>query len=221
MITAAHIGAIAARRRATVSPFLVLDIPFDGPDGSTAIVDTRGHSLTVNGAVAISTAQFVDGGSSGYFPGNNASYLSVSSAGSVDFNFASGDFSIKNKLRLANTSGLKVLVTNRSTSGADAGFIFFINGAALQFIGYSAGGVLSVNLSGGTISANTWAATEIRRVGNLFSLIIDGSTVNSATISAILAPSTDSMSIGRDSVVAGRAMNGYMDALQIFKGGIA
>ena len=205
---------------AGTASYEVLSIPFDGANGSAAITDSHGHAVTVNGSVVISTAQFVDGGSSGSFPGADADYLSLAS--SADFRFGSGEFAIRAKVYLANTSGIKIIATTRSPTGAaDPGFIFLVSGAAIQFVAYAPAGTAAVNFSGGTLSANTWYDVEIRRVGNVFSLLVAGAVVNTTTVSVYITDSAEALIIGCDPSTTGRAINGYIDTLKIFKGGIS
>lgn len=204
--------------------FKNFELLFEGANGSTTFTETFGKTVTPTGSVVISTAQFAEGTSSGFFPGGTADYLSTPT--STDFDFGSGAFAIRAKIRPATVTGIHVIVTTRSAAGSDPGFWFVQDGANLRFIcwGATAGVNITDFASTGGLAVNTWADVEIRRAGGgggTFTLLINGVIANTSVGSgAAIVASTNALQIGRDPSTNTRGFNGYMDALQFFKGGI-
>lgn len=80
---------------------VVLQLHFDGADGSTGLTDysTYGRTMTVVGSAEIDTAQSVFGGSSAYIPAGTNGWTCVSDA---DTDMRSGAFQIDWCVRLAS-----------------------------------------------------------------------------------------------------------------------
>lgn len=76
-------------------------------------------------------------------------------------------------------------------------------------------------MSDGTLAANTWHEVEVRRGGTAFTLLIDGTSVATATSSSSAFNNGQQLYISYDPSTAFRNMNGYIDSLRIFKGGIS
>jgi len=201
--------------------FKNFEMLFEGANGSTTFTETFGKTISRTGSVVISTAQFNEGTSSGYFPGGT-DYLSTSS--STDFDFGSGDFAIEADIRPDTISNIHMIVTTRATSGSDPGFLLWQNASTVRFIcwGPTAGTMMiDINSPSGALAANTWARVRVQRVGTAFDMLIDGVSVASASSSDAIAVSTESLNIGRDPSNSGRHFGGYMDRLRFFKGGIS
>ena len=201
----------------------VFECLFEGANGSTTFTDTFGKTITRTGAVSISTAQFADGTSSGLFAGGTADYLSLFV--STDFDFGSGAFRIRAKIRPATVTGIHVIATTRSGAGSDPGFWFVQDGANIRFIcwGPTAGVSITDFASTGGLAVNTWADVEVQRapLGGTFSLYINSVLANTnAGSGAAIVASSNNMRIGSDPSTTSRGFNGYMDTLQIFKGGL-
>jgi len=200
--------------------FKKFEMLFEGANGSTTFLETFGKTITRTGTPTISTAQFNEGTSSGLFPGGTGDYLST--ATSTDFDFGSGDFAIEADIRPATTTGTHMIVTTRASAGSDPGFLFWQAATALRFICWGpTASTAIVDLNGGTLSTGVWSRVRVQRVGTAFNMMQAGVSVASATSSAAIVASTNPLEIGRDPSTNTRTFNGYMDRLQIFKGGIA
>ena len=200
--------------------FKNFELLFEGANGSTTFTETFGKTVTPTGSVSISTAQFADGTSSGLFAGGTADYLSTPT--STDFDFGSGLFAIKTKIRPATVTGVHMICTTRASAGSDPGFLFWQVDAGLRFIcwGPTASTAIVDFVVASGLALNTWAAVEIRRVGSTFTLLINNVSVATASGAAAIVASTNALNIGRDPSTNTRGFNGYMDTFQIFKGGI-
>lgn len=155
----------------------VLRVEFDGDNGSTAIVDLYGHTVTVGGNVKISTVQSVYGGSSGLFDGNG-DYVWFDD--SADFNFGSQNFEIEFSVFLnsiANRYGIAGQCDN-SGQGITTSFQVQGNGGAIAFLVWCNDGT-SVSITDSSVSTSTWYTYVFRRVGN--SLYLDRGGVNLGT----------------------------------------
>ena len=200
--------------------FKNFELLFEGANGSTTITETFGATVALLGANnSISTAQFVDGASSWTSTGASGNYLSTAS--STNHDFGAGDFAIKAKIRPSTVTGTHMILTNRSPSGSDLGFLFWQVATQVRFIAWGpTASTTLVDMTGGTIALNTWAELEVRRVGSAWNILQAGSSVASTTNSGTIIASTNAMRVGNDPSTAGREFAGYIDTLQIFKGGI-
>jgi hypothetical protein len=211
----------AMRLRNGGPSFKNFELLFEGANGSTTIAETFGATVALlNGPnIAISTAQFVDGASSLLSNGAAGSYLSTAS--STKYDFGSGDFAIKAKIRPSTVTGTHMILTNRSSAGADYGFLFWQVATQVRFIAWGpTASTTLVDMTGGTIALNTWAELEVRRVGSAWNILQAGSSVASTTNSGTIIASPNAMRVGNDPSTGGREFAGYIDTLQIFKGGI-
>jgi hypothetical protein len=197
--------------------YAVLSVAFEGSNGSTAITDAYGHAVTVHGGVVISTAQFADGASSGRFPGAAGDRLSL--AVSPDWDFGAVDFSIVLMIRPDAVSGTKMLLSCIDGLTYESGWYLYLNGAALEFVHYD-NAVANVGISGGTLASNTWAKVESRRVGDVFTILVNDVPVATQTGAITLLSGGNALIVGYDPRNSGRDFAGYIDALKVFKGGI-
>ena len=162
---------------------VVLLLNGNGPNGSTDIVDASpsAHAVGLFGAVQISTAQAMFGGSSLLFGGGDR----VQIPDSADWDFGTGDFSIEIALRFSAIYDTTTLLGNypgwvvqyRPDSG---GFVFGVNNDKLKIAPFSP--VL-----------NTWYRLGIRRVSGAMSIFVDEAPIGSPSavstdISGSVAP---------------------------------
>ena len=169
---------------------------------------TAKNDLETVGNAQISTTQSKFGGSSMYFDGTGDWLLShnpnnISAIGS-------GDFTIEAWIYPTSTT-TGGITDFRTSSGDTSGFYFGIASGTLQI--YSQG---VINLTGGTISANTWTYVAARRSGSTINLYVNGSSVASTTNSTNW--SRDSLTIGAGTRGGGDPFTGYIDDLRITKG---
>jgi hypothetical protein len=190
-------------------------LPFDGPNGSTTIIDRSPSPKTVTavGDAQISTAQSKFGGASLLLDGNG-DYLSTPHTSAYDI--SSGDFTLECWIRPVSVSVTQTFISTRPDT--NDGFIFRQNNASLlfAFIGVSAANTTSP----ATLLANTWHHVAATRSGNDFRVFVDGQAGTVKTTSANGIPSTSTtLHIGVEQVSALNSLfNGYIDDLRITKG---
>jgi hypothetical protein len=142
--------------------------------------------------------------------------LSVPS--SADFDFGTSNFSVKGKIKTTQNGNRKAIV-NRKTSA-------FISGSGAWFVCNDFGNIAvfladfatttvflrsTVPVSDGSNHEFEWS-----RVGNLWSLTVDGITVT-ATSTLTIQPSAFPVSIGRDLSSASQSFDGLIDDIIIQK----
>jgi hypothetical protein len=86
-----HVG-LAGTMGVLAGAQTVLAMLMDGPAASTSFVDLTGKAIAPSGGVSIRTDRSVAGGSSAYFNGSNGYLIGPNS---TDFDFGSGDFTIR------------------------------------------------------------------------------------------------------------------------------
>lgn len=171
----------------------------DGADGSTSIVDAKGHSVTAGGGLQISTASAKFGGASAYFNGADA-YIGIADSGA--FNFA-GDFTIEfqangdivGKCLLSNTSG--TYLYNNALN---------VNGAPI---------VTDLNLSS---SSGGFRHYEISRAGTTLRVFEDGVLKGSGSLSG--TANFTGLVFGKYAPNGNLWFSGYVDEVRI-TGGVA
>ena len=130
---------------------------------------TTGKAVTVNGDAQLDTDEKKFGVSSLLLDGTG-DYLSL--AGSSDFGFGTGDFTVETFIRPSSVaSGTKVIADFRSTSGTVAGLLV-LSGSVVEF--QSANGAGSITGST-TLSANVFYHVAVVRESGVTKLYLDGS----------------------------------------------
>lgn len=192
-----------------------------GANNSTTFTDSSPNAFTVTafGDAKISTAQAPTGMSSSMYFDGTGDYLSV--ADNAAFNFASSDFTVEVWF-YASASVVTHQTIVAKVGGAywptNYQWRFAILNSTLYFSSYT---TTAVDLSSGaTLATNTWYHIAISRVGNTFSLFLNGSLVASATNSAAITSGTSPVYVGRDDEygATGRYFTGYISNLRIIKG---
>ncbi|MFN4913870.1 MAG: glycine-rich domain-containing protein [Sphingomonadales bacterium] len=152
----------------------------NGSNGGTTFTDASAaaNAVSRNGNTAYTTAQAKFGGSSVYFDGNNDNLL-VGAANDADFDFGSGDFTIELYVRPDGTGGGSPISYVGGPFSAEGWAVRTSN--QLHFVTYDNSSNPTLNLSGGTILANTWYHIAIARSGNTITGYIDGAQVFTTT----------------------------------------
>lgn len=217
-------GSTYAADRDTVDPYMstnvVLLVPADGGDGTTNIVDTIGHGISVVGNTAVSTTQSKFGGSSLYFDGTG-DYLTLPN--STDWAMGTGDYTIEGwvyptTLTPYSTNSCRVLADFRASPGGP-GICIGIGANGYPFV-YCA--PLGWNGAGSTqkFVVNTWNHFACVRRGNEFFYFINGRCGMYLTATANFTD--NALTIGATVDFRDTSANykfvGYMDALRITKG---
>lgn len=216
-VQVAAAGAVAARSRAT-SMDTVLELQFEGADNSTSFVDSSPYARTLTrvGSATIRTTQFIRGGSSGNFASGSA----VTAPDDTALGMATGDFTVRVRVRLTNLVGNQVIACKAANSSTLYPFQLWYNSAAttLGFRGFNSGGTLVYNLQSSTVSTNTWYDLEGSREGNTFRLFLDGVLQASTTVSGSLFTNTSAFGVGgfADGTFS---VAGFLDDFQLVRGG--
>lgn len=163
---------------------VVLGLHMDGSNGSTTILDERGHTVTANGNAALSTAQKKFGTASCAFDGSG-DYLSIPAAS--EFNSGTGDFTLDFQMYYTGTTNpTPTLVTNNNggwSSGAIALRVDDVGQTdkiSLVAYDYNSSGFALLS-SSSTVTYNTFHHVELGRSGNTWYLFINGTLVSTAT----------------------------------------
>lgn len=209
---------------------LVLGMHMD----DTGLTDIKGHVMTLNGGVSRSNAQSKFGGYSALFNGSTGS---ISTPYSADFDFGTGDFSIRCWAYIAGNSparsgdGLRwaALITNGyTTSGGSQywdlgiGGTSSTTGTSIQFNAIT-GGVGKTLAATVSISQGGWHYIEVCRQSGVGKIFLDGVslalTTNTLTTQVVAGSSGNPMHIGRTIVANYESwFNGYIDDVEIYKG---
>lgn len=217
-------GSTYAADRDTNDPYVstnvVLLVPADGGDGSTNIVDSIGHGISVVGNTAVSTTQSKFGDSSLYFDGTG-DYLTLPN--STEWAMGTGDYTIEGwvyptTLTPYSTNSCRVLADFRASPGGP-GICIGIGANGYPFV-YCA--PLGWNGAGSTqkFVVNTWNHFAFVRRGNEFFYFINGRCGMYLTATANLTDNalTIGATIDFRDTSANYKFQGYMDALRITKG---
>lgn len=188
---------------------------FDGTDGATSATDEIGKTITFVGNAQLDTAQKKFGSASLLLDGNG-DYLTV--ADSADWDFGTGDFTVRIHVRFATISRLNALF-DLGSYNAGKGLSSYV----------SAGNTLIVHMNGGaaiysvswSLSANTWYHIEISRSGTDLRVFIDGVQLGATvTNSTNIDAGTTGIAIGY-SITAepmGTGLDGWIDEFRVDKG---
>lgn len=154
-------------------------LPLNGANGSTAIVDATGRAWTTHGGAAhgagasrwYSTALSLDGG---------GDYIGT--AASADFAVGTGDFDVCAWFYLAS-SGDHPLMSVASNTSTTNGWILFARHTSgpsrVRFFNAATG----VGYNGTTtVTLNAWHFLQMRRIGTLLEVALDGVIEISQTI---------------------------------------
>lgn len=195
-----------------------LMLHLDGADGSTAITDETGKTVTANGNAQIDTAQSQFGGASGLFDGNG-DYLTL--ADSDDWYFGTGDFTIDFWVRFNNTIGHqrfggqyadgnnRWLISKLDTGGL---YFLFISGGAAKAL-YSTGDL--------NFQTNNWYHIVFERYGAGAKIFVNG--INQPLIETTAFGNNNLGDVNADLWIGGGSeapayLNGWIDELRISKG---
>jgi hypothetical protein len=198
-------------------PYRKLAIHCDGANGSTTFTDIHGKTVTANGNAQISTAQYpalTGKTSSAYFDGNG-DYLSIPD--SADWDFGTGDFAIRMRVRFSSHTTVQCLVSNylNPTTGFSLQWSSGTN--TLRF--GCAGDPAHLDVSW-TPTDNIWYVIEVVRIGTSLFARVDGSQIGSpVTNSTNITGSTNPLLIG--SLFAGsyiQPFHGYVSEVEVVKG---
>lgn len=153
-------------------------------------------STITNSGATLDTATFAEGASSALIAASqNANVISFPENAALAVGGA--DFEIGLRVRFSSTTSASVIFTKSSGTGAYPYQILRNTSNAFEFRGFATDGT-SFNLQSGSgsVSASTWYKVTGRRVGNLFSLLVDDVLVASTTFAKTLTSNGESGSVG-------------------------
>lgn len=196
---------------------VMLQISADGTDGSTVFTDASNYTRTATryGAVTVSTAQSVYGGSAIRIPASSCLLWDDSSS---FLNFGSGDFTVAMWLRL-DSIALADFFNNYGSSISTAGIYIQCesNGSLTAYL-CSGGSYQTIASPASTLIANTWQHIEISRSGNTVRLFVGGVLKATLAYSLTINTTTAKLRLGAETDTGAYGMSGYVDDLIIVKG---
>ena len=188
---------------------------FGGADASTVFTDSSqtAHTVTKFGNAQIDTAQSVFGGSAGLFDGSG-DYLTTD--GSAEFAFGTGDFTIEFRLR-PNASSQYALIDWRPTSTPThvSPTIYLSSGNILKYFTNGAD-----RITGPNIPAGAWKHIALCRVSGTTRMFVDGTQVGSSYTDAnnYLVGASRPAIVSMGEALGDIPLNGWIDELRIIKG---
>jgi len=203
--------------------YKVLGLHCDGTNGSTTFTDVCGKTVTANGNAQISTAQYpsITGKSSSAIFDGSGDYLSIPD--SADWNFGSGDLTIRFLCRPTSTSAHQEILAQRKSS--DFNNFWFIRRTPAEKIRVYAkagGSVITDVLSTGTLTVDSWQLVEIVRTSGSVKISIAGTFGTAVTTDGSGSwPDVANavyVGVGDDTFFAENFYNGYLSEIEIYKG---
>lgn len=194
----------------------VLAIEGRGADGSTAIVDGTGRSVSVRGSAMIKTSSRFPDGAIRF--GGNGDYLFL--AYRDEYNFGQGDMGIRFQYeRVATSTNYATIVSLYDSFAANSGLAIADNH-------FQVPGRLSVALNGAfpvlqslaVLAPATKYDVEFNRVGNTITLYIDGVLQGAATYTGAIR-SVGGVWVGASGdTTSATYFNGFVRRLQFQRG---
>lgn len=208
------IGAAAWRRAASGGDpnwaNVVSMCPFNGPEGSTDILDYKGKVWTAHGDAHISTDESYYGGSS-LRTGGNGDYLSTPAH--EDWSFGTDNFTIECFVRMAEVKNY-TLFDFRGASSNSPRPMLYGNGLGIRY--YVSGADRIINNST-LLSLDGWNHLAVCRVSGQTRVFVDG-----VSIADPWSDTTNYTNAGvlvcRNTQTTTRDVNGNLQFLRVYKG---
>jgi hypothetical protein len=210
---------LAIRKPQALDPNRLL-LHFDGTNGSTNIVDVHGRTCTASNSGSLTTAFSKFGGASASFP-NWASSIVVTDDATLRFD---ADFTLEFWSYLIDFSNYDSMPVckylSNWSSAAQSSYIEFYQGTAyLKLDGEPQPATKIVNA--GALKAGQWQHIALTRLGNLYTLWIDGVAAGTRTSSATFGNYAGPLMIGNWGLTTSSKpfnYNGYIDEFRTVKG---
>lgn len=173
--------------------------------------DTSGKAVTANGDAQLDAAVQKFGTASLLLDGNGDS---LSLAGSSDFGFGTGDFTVEGFVRRSNSgNGTHVIADFRSTSGTVA-TVLQIDGGVVEFVSANGAGTITGTTS---LNSNTFYHVAVVRESGVTKLYLDGTQEGSNLADTTDYGTSKALVIGADYTGADE-VNGHLDEIRVSKG---
>src|SRR5678815_2982157 len=190
----------------------------DGANGSTTFTDVSpsGHSLSASGGAAVTVTSPKFGTGSVDFSGNVNGNITI--AGTPDFNFGSGQFTVEAWAYFLTTpSGVQAVLAQFGGT-TNLGWFFGTNTGTLAFF-YSTTGTDNPSVGAAfSPTLNQWYHLAADRdASNVLRVYANGAVVASATVSSAFFASTRPALIGNDGGFV-RGFPGKLDEIRITRG---
>ena len=189
----------------------------DGSDSGTTFTDSSTrprHTITANGDVTNTRAQYKIGDSSIKFDGTGDS-LSLSSAAGNDLIGGSGSWTIEGWVRW--TSGSCIFMEQGDNNERALQIWIQSDGDIQVYLSNTDGSWDFNNVSGSTLTADTWTHLALVKNSSAITLYKDGvadSVIDGSTTQSVINNSSDPFYIGIFSG-SSSSWNGYMDEIRI------
>jgi len=170
----------------------------------TAIITdlTLPTGVTVSGQAITGSIAF--NGSSQYLTATNAALA-----------FGTSNFTVEAWVYTTVSSGTQCVYDTRQNDGSTTGFFFGLYGSNTLL--FYTGSIITIN--GGTVPINTWTHIALVRVGNTFTIYLNGTSVDTATNSNNFT--NTNVQIGSSSTVTSSSSNyytGYISNIRVVNG---
>lgn len=153
--------------------FTKLLMHMDGTDGSPTFIEETGLTVTRGNQAQIDTAQFVFGGASGLFDGDD--YITVPG---TNFGLGTGDFVVEAHVRIAAFSTWQCIISFRDTNNTIPTNIFFgIDSTQHRPVMHQSGN--NRIIGGSDLLVDTWYHIALIRSSGVDRLFVGGSQTGS------------------------------------------
>ncbi len=196
---------------------LLLQLNFEGANNSTTFIDSSSFNRPVSafGNAKLTTTAPITGTSSGTFDGIGTSYLSIPAA--TAFNFGSSGFSVRGQIKTSQSASYKAVASRRPSAFTAGSWVIYNNSGSLEvWVADFSGGTFMLKTTGVNMSDGIAHSFEWKRVGNLFTIAVDGSILSSVTSSlSFTAASNFDLRIARDPNSTAFDYAGLIDTFEI------
>jgi len=195
--------------------FTKLLLHANGVDGSKEIQDSgaTGHIVSIpagtTGTLSLAQAKF---GICSLLLDGNSDYLTVPN--NSDFDFGSSNFTIDCWVRWNSVADYQGILSNYNDQTSKGFLLYKYNTNELRFI--ATGVTDSAAMVGTTpMVANTWYHIAVTRVGNIWTLYLDGEVEATTTKTGNITASDQPLLVGAYSNTPAAFLNGYVDEVRV------
>lgn len=199
----------------------VLLLNFNGTNGATTFTDssTYGRTVTGAGSAQLSTSQYQSSPSSLLLNGST-DYVTV--ADSADFDFGSGDFTVKVWFQTTSSavSPGQMVISKGNSSGMSPFRLEVFNRALTMDMWNSGGGVVLSGIPICGVIANTSYAVELCRHGGVVTVRVNGFCYFAGAFTGAVYADTSPVQVGALSLYSAQHfyLTGYVDDVDLEKG---